>query len=138
MKKKRYLVDMSATLIHHGHIRLLKSVKKLGGELIVALTIDEEIIKKKGYIPELNFKEREEVLRAIKFVDDVIPSPWLIDNNYLIQNKIDFLVHGSDNSNNIESDKLIILPRTEGVSSSLIRARVLNTISAIIENKEFI
>ena len=39
---------MSATLIHHGHIRLLKKASKLG-EVVVALTTDEEIIKHKGY-----------------------------------------------------------------------------------------
>ena len=40
--KKRIMVDMSATLIHHGHIRLLKEASKLG-KVIVGLTIDEEI-----------------------------------------------------------------------------------------------
>ena len=44
--KKLILVDMSATLIHHGHIRLLKKASKLG-EVVVALTTDEEIIKNK-------------------------------------------------------------------------------------------
>ena len=40
--EKRVLVDMSATLIHHGHIRLLKKASKLGN-VIVALTSDNEI-----------------------------------------------------------------------------------------------
>ena len=35
---------MSATLIHHGHIRLLKKASKFG-KVIVALTTDKEIIK---------------------------------------------------------------------------------------------
>ena len=35
MTKKRIMVDMSATLIHHGHIRLLKKASELG-EVIVA------------------------------------------------------------------------------------------------------
>ena len=43
---KRILVDMSAVLIHHGHIRLLKKAKKYG-EVIVALTTDKEIKKEK-------------------------------------------------------------------------------------------
>ena len=46
----RIMVDMSATLIHHGHIRILKKAKELG-TVIVALTTDEEILKKKGYSP---------------------------------------------------------------------------------------
>ena len=46
---KRILVDMSATIIHHGHIRLLKKASKFG-KVIVALTTDREIKKSKGYI----------------------------------------------------------------------------------------
>ena len=49
--KKRILVDMSATLIHHGHIRLLKKASDYGN-VIVALTTDKEILEKKGYHPE--------------------------------------------------------------------------------------
>ena len=74
-KVKRIMVDMSATLIHHGHIRILKAAKELG-TVIVALTTDEEIIAKKGYEPELNFAERREILEAIRYVDEVVPSPW--------------------------------------------------------------
>ena len=55
-KEKRILVDMSATLLHHGHIRLLKNAK-FYGKVIVALTTDDEILKKKGYVPDLTFQE---------------------------------------------------------------------------------
>ena len=118
--KKRILVDMSATLIHHGHIRLLKNAKNYG-KVIIALTTDEEISKKKGYSPELNFSERKEILLSIKYVDEVIPSKWLIDDEFLELHKIDFLVHGEDNSNKISKEKLIILPRTKGISSTKLR-----------------
>ena len=37
--KKNVLVDLSATLLHHGHIRLLKKASKYGN-VIVALTSD--------------------------------------------------------------------------------------------------
>ena len=53
---KIILVDMSATLIHHGHIRLLKKANNLGS-VTVALTTDEEILRYKGYVPELSFQE---------------------------------------------------------------------------------
>ena len=122
--KKRVLVDMSATLIHHGHVRLLKKASKYG-DVIVALTTDDEIRKKKGYIPELAYKHRKEILLAIKYVKDVIPSNWLINDDYLNKYNIDFLVHGNDNSNPIANEKLIILQRTEGISSSILREKVL-------------
>lgn len=45
--KKRIMVDMSATLIHHGHVRLLKQANEMG-HVVVALTTDDEIQTKKG------------------------------------------------------------------------------------------
>jgi glycerol-3-phosphate cytidylyltransferase len=130
--QKRIMVDMSATLIHHGHVRLLKQAKQLG-YVVVALTTDEEIRSKKGYQPELDYAARAEVLLAMRDVDEVVPSPWLLDAAFLQQHNIDQLVHGHDNSNPIPADKLHILPRTEGISSTQLRARVLLAVSQKME-----
>jgi len=132
---KRIMVDMSATLIHHGHVRILKAAKELG-TIVVALTTDEEIIAKKGYEPELNFEERCEILEAIRYVDEVVPSPWLIDESFLDQHKIDLIVHGHDNSNPISPKRLLILPRTKGVSSNLLRSRVLKSVAEMMAERE--
>jgi cytidyltransferase-like protein len=132
---KRIMVDMSATLIHHGHIRILKAAKEIG-KVIVALTTDEEIKAKKGYKPELTYEERSEILKAIRYVDEVVPSPWLIYEPFLDEHKIDLLIHGHDNSNLINPNRLMILPRTQGVSSTLLRCRVLQSLSEMIEKKE--
>ena len=116
---KRIMVDMSATIIHHGHIRLLKKASEYG-RVIVGLTTDNEVIMNKGFQSELEFEYRKEILESIKYVDEVIAVPWLIDENILTQYNIDFLVHGSDNSNLISEDKLKIFPRTEYISSSIV------------------
>lgn len=118
--KKRILVDMSATIIHHGHIRLLEKASRLGS-VIVALTSDDDLSKVKKIPFILNFDQRKEIINSIRYVDEVIESPWLISNEFLLKNNIDYLVHGSDNSNDILEKKLIIFPRTEGISSSMIR-----------------
>ena len=68
---KRIMVDMSATLLHHGHVRLIKEASAKGS-VIVALTTDEEILRKKGYDPELSYEYREELLLSIKYVDEVV------------------------------------------------------------------
>lgn len=120
MKLKRVMVDMSCTLLHHGHIRLLQKAADLGN-VIVGLTTDDEIRMKKGYTPELSFDERKEILLAIKYVSDVIPSKWLLDDQYIRKNNIDILVHGDDNSNKITACELVIFPRTERISSTEIR-----------------
>jgi len=126
-KTKIVLVDMSATLIHHGHIRLIKKAAKIG-EVVIALTTDEEIIKNKGYTPELNFEERKEILLSIKYVKKVIPSPWLLDMKYFKSTGAELLVHGNDNSNLIEQKYVVSFERTKGISSSIIRKRVLDAI----------
>jgi cytidyltransferase-like protein len=132
---KRVMVDMSATLIHHGHIRLLKSAKE-HGYVIVALTTDDEILRNKGYEPELDFNARCEILAALKYVDEVVPSPWLIKECFLDKHRIDLLIHGSDNSNPISPQRILTLPRTEGVSSSSLRGRVLKAVSDAYINKD--
>jgi len=125
---KRIMVDMSATLIHHGHIRLLKKASEFG-EVIVGLTTDEEILRKKGYQVELEFTQRKEILEAIKYVDEVVDTPWQITEDTLDEFNIDFLVHGDDNSNDINQDRLLILPRTQDVSSTEIRGKAQRSIT---------
>ena len=118
--EKRILVDMSLTILHHGHIRLLKKASDLG-YVIVALCSDEEIFKAKGFKPLLSFEQRKEIALAIRYVQEVIESKYLIDEAYLDNFNIDLLVHGEDNVNPIDSKRLVIFPRTEGISSTKLR-----------------
>lgn len=120
--KKRVLVDLSASIIHHGHIRLLKKAKKFG-TVIVALTTDREIKINKGYFPELSFLQRKEILASIKYVNKVIKSNWKIKDHFLKKNKIDLLVRGSDYRSEKFNVPVKIFPRTKNISSSQIRAR---------------
>ena len=133
MVNKRIMVDMSATLIHHGHTRLLKKASSYG-DVIIGLTTDDEILKKKGYIPELDYNSRKEILQSIKYVKEVVPTPWKINDNILLEYNIDLLVHGDDNTNNVDIKKLLIFPRTEGVCSSDLRKKSFNIINNIKKN----
>ena len=117
---KRILVDMSLTVLHHGHIRLLKKASELG-YVIVGLCSDEEILKAKGFKPLLSYEQRKEIALAIKYVREVIKSEYLIDEAYLDEHNIDLLVHGDDNVNVIPQDRLVIFRRTEGISSTQLR-----------------
>jgi cytidyltransferase-like protein len=124
---KRIMVDMSATILHHGHIRLLKKASEYG-DVIVGLTTDEEIFDKKGYQVELEFAFRKEILESVKYVKEVVGTPWQITSSTLDEFNIDLLLHGDDNSNDIASDRMLILPRTDGVSSSGIRINAQRSI----------
>jgi len=57
--------------IHIGHVRMFKEARKLGDRLVVILNNDNWLKKKKGFVfmPQ---KERVEVLRSIRWVDDVL------------------------------------------------------------------
>ena len=132
---KKIMVDMSATIIHHGHIRLLKKAKEYG-DVVVALTTDDGVKEAKGYYPELEFNSRREILESIKYVDKVVPCSWLITDDFLDEHNIDYLIHGSDNVNPIDQSRLIIYDRTPGISASIIRGRVLKAVSDIYLGKE--
>ena len=134
---KRIMVDMSATLLHHGHINLLRKASDIGS-VIVGLTKDSQILQCKGYIPELCYEHRAEILRSIKYVSEVVEVDWMVDDATLIKHKIDYLVHGDDNSNPIDPAKLISFPRTTGISSTQLRESSLRSIFSVRNKRLFL
>ncbi len=48
--------------------------------------------------------------------------PYIITEAVLDEHGVQFLVHGDDNFNTISEDRLIILPRTPAISSSMLLA----------------
>ena len=116
--KKKIMIDMSSTLIHHGHVRLIKKARKFG-DLIIGLTTDKQIKKHKGYLPELNYKFRREILSEIKGVKKVVPSDWLITQKFLDKHKIDILISGGDYKNRKFKTKTIHFKRTKSISSNV-------------------
>ena len=116
------MVDMSSTLIHHGHIRLINKAKKYG-DLIIGLTTDKQIKKFKGYFPELSYKFRREILSEIKGVKKVVPSNWLITQKFLDKHKIDILISGSDYKKREFNTKTINFKRTKLISSTMLRKK---------------
>ena len=96
MKKKIKIVyiGMSADILHNGHINLLKIGNKLG-DVTVGLLTDKAILsyKKKSF---LNYKQREIIIKSIKYVKSVVPQTTLDYRNNLKRIKPDFIVHGDD------------------------------------------
>lgn len=65
-------VNGTFDLLHVGHIELLRFAKNLGGFLIVAIDSDDRVRELKGpQRPINNQQDRECMLRALKYVDNV-------------------------------------------------------------------
>jgi len=135
IKAKKIMVDMSATLLHHGHIRILKKASKYG-KIIVALTTDKEIKKFKTYKPEMNYSQRKEVIQSIRYVNKVVPSKFILDDKFLNKYKIRFLVHGDDYNTRVTKKRLLIFKRTKNISSYLLRKRAIKAYKEYKQQKK--
>lgn len=114
-------------LLHRGHIRLLEQAKALGDYLIVGVTSDA-FDKARGKINvQQSLLERIEGVQATGLADEIIIEEYdgqKIDD--IKRYEADIFTVGSDWAGKFdylkEYCKVIYLPRTEGVSSSDIRA----------------
>ncbi len=81
---KTVLVGGCFDVLHPGHIIFLRKAKEQGDYLIVLLESDKKIKELKGKNrPFFNQKERAAVLMGVRFVDKVIPLPYLkTDEDY--------------------------------------------------------
>lgn len=114
-------------LLHYGHIRLLERAKALGDYLIVGVTADD-FDKTRGKINvKQSLMERIEGVRATGLADEIIVEEYegqKIDD--IRRYDVDIFTVGSDWVGKFdylnEYCKVVYLDRTEGVSSTEIRA----------------
>ena len=104
IQKKIVYVGLSADILHEGHINILKVANKLG-DVTVGLLTDQAIASYKQ-IPHLSYKQREIVLKNIKFVKKLIPQKTLDYTENLNLIRPDFVVHGNDWKTGIQKPKL--------------------------------
>lgn len=111
--------------LHYGHINLLRGAKGLGDFLIVGLSTDA-FNAEKGKKSHFTFEQRKAYLEAISYVDLIIPeSTWEQKAHDILTHNVDVFTMGADWSGKFNhlSDHCQVhyLPRTPGVSSTLIR-----------------
>ena len=94
MPQKTVYVGMSADLLHHGHLNILKVAAELG-EVTVGLLTDQAIACYKR-LPYLTFDERRAIVESIKGVTRVVEQTTLDYAPNLERLRPDFVVHGSD------------------------------------------
>ena len=113
-------------LLHQGHINLLRRAKELGDYLIVGVTSDSFDRGRGKLNVRNNVLERVEAVKATGYADEVIIEDYLGQKIDDIQKyDIDIFAIGSDWEGKFdylnEYCKVIYLPRTEGISSTMLR-----------------
>ena len=113
-------------LLHQGHINLLKRAKALGDYLIVGVTNDNFDRERGKLNVRNNVLERVEAVKATGIADQVIIEDYVGQKIDDIQKyNIDIFAIGSDWIGKFdylnEFCKVVYLPRTEGISSTMLR-----------------
>lgn len=119
-------------MFHIGHLNILRNAKQLCNYLIVGVSTDELVQQDKHKTPIIPFSERCEIIKAIKYVDEVVPQ---LDKNKLgawNQYHFDKMFVGSDWQGTPQWKKyeeeftpigveIVYLPHTNGISSTELR-----------------
>lgn len=122
-------------MVHYGHANQLRQSKQMGDYLIVGVHTDEEIALHKGP-PVFTQEERYKMVRAIKWVDEVVEgAPYITTLETLEKHDCDFCVHGDDITLSAdgmdtyhlvkEAGKYKECSRTQGVSTTELVGRML-------------
>lgn len=114
-------------LLHQGHINLLRRAKELGDYLIVGVTSDSFDRGRGKLNVRNNVLERVEAVKATGYADEIIIEDYVGQKIDDIQKyDIDVFAIGSDWEGKFdylnEFAKVVYLPRTEGISSTMLRA----------------
>ena len=126
LRMKRVITYGTYDLLHQGHINLLRRAKELGDYLIVGVTNDN-FDRERGKLNVCNnVLERVEAVKATGLADKIIIEDYLGQKIDDIQKyDVDIFAIGSDWEGKFdylnEFCKVVYLPRTEGISSTMLR-----------------
>ena len=125
---KKVITYGTYDLLHQGHINLLRRAKELGDYLIVGVTSDSFDRGRGKLNVRNNVLERVEAVKATGYADEVIIEDYVGQKIDDIQRyDVDIFAIGSDWEGKFdylkEYCKVVYLPRTEGISSTMLREK---------------
>ena len=123
-------------ILHDGHIDILQQAKSQCQYLIVAVGTDEFMYKRKHRESILNYKQRVEIIKSIRYVDEVVPEVDLDKVAAFYKYNFDVMFAGEDHLNEkiyIEAMKhlknlgvdTIYIPKKHNISSTSIRNKII-------------
>ena len=123
---KKVITYGTYDLLHQGHINLLKRAKALGDYLIVGVTNDNFDRERGKLNVHNNVLERVEAVKATGLADKIIIEDYVGQKIDDIQKyDVDIFAIGSDWEGKFdylnEYCQVVYLPRTEGISSTMLR-----------------
>lgn len=123
---KKVITYGTYDLLHQGHINLLKRAKALGDYLIVGVTNDSFDRERGKLNVRNNVLERVDAVKATGYADKIIIEDYVgqkIDD--ILKYDVDIFAIGSDWEGKFDYLKefcnVVYLPRTEGISSTMLR-----------------
>ena len=123
---KKIITYGTYDLLHQGHINLLRRAKELGDYLIVGVTNDSFDRDRGKLNVRNNVLERVEAVKATGYADQIIIEDYVGQKIDDIQKyDVDIFAIGSDWEGKFDYLKefceVVYLPRTEGISSTMLR-----------------
>ena len=123
---KKVITYGTFDLLHQGHLNLLRRAKALGDELIVGVTNDNFDRERGKLNVRNNVLERVEAVKATGLADKIIIEDYVGQKIDDIQRYgVDIFAIGSDWEGKFDYLKeycqVVYLPRTEGISSTMLR-----------------
>ena len=117
-------------ILHTGHLLQLRNAKALGDILVVGVLTDRAVMEKKEK-PIISFKERLDLVKAIKYVDCVVAQDDYSPLENMKGIKPDILAESLDHKNQPANDfvesyggRVVAFPYCPGISSSDIKEEV--------------
>ena len=128
---KKVITYGTFDLFHIGHLNLLRRAKELGDYLIVAVSSDEFNLKEKGKVCQIRDMDRMEIVKAIRYVDEVIlEESWDQKVKDVQKYDVDVFVMGDDWKGKFDFLKeycdVVYLPRTQGIISTQLKEELRN------------
>lgn len=130
-------------MFHIGHLNVIRKAREQCDYLIVGVSTDELVEHEKHKTPVIPYAERVEIIKALRYVDEVVPQ--VDKNKFAAWEKYGFdkMFVGSDwqgtpQWRRYEAEfapvgvEIVYLPHTEGISSS----QLTEVIKKILEEND--
>lgn len=137
---KKYKIGYTSgvyDMFHIGHLNILHRAKELCETLVVGVTTDKLCFSRKNKYPVIPESDRKAIVRAIKYVDQVVDQVDMDKLNMVKYLGADVVFVGSDWKGTPSWDKyekdfakigctVVYIDHTDGISSTILRNKISN------------